>query len=335
MAWCCRQGAGPGVLGGLRAGRSGRRGEGRHEVQRGTRRARCAWASWSGCSLQPRPRRSSSAPKSRASSRTRAGAVVPGVTVTATNMATQSPSVTVTDGTGFFVFPNLTPGRYEVSAELEGFKKAVVTDLQLDASAKISRSFTLETGGLTETVTVTSEATPMATDTTMRKTVEAKDIEVLSFNGRNPIGVAGLKPGVLGGSFNNRGFGDLSNGGYNINGSRPDENNITIDGATAIRTRSAGHDHRHPERRRHPGSPGADGQLHAGVRARLRRPDPVRHQERQQPVSRAARRSSTRTTSCRPTPGRATAARARSRTAVRRRSTRSSTATPSAARSRA
>ena len=168
------------------------------------------------------------------------GAVVPGVTVTATNMATQQPSVVVTDGSGFFVLPNLQPGRYEVSAELEGFKKAVVTDLQLDAAAKVSRTFTLEAGGLSETVTVTSEATPLATDVAMRKTVEAKDIEVLSFNGRNPIGVAGLKPGVLGGSFNSYGFSSLSNGGYNINGSRSDENNITIDGATAIRTRSAG-----------------------------------------------------------------------------------------------
>jgi hypothetical protein len=168
------------------------------------------------------------------------GAVVPGVTVTATSMATQQPTVTVTDGTGFFVFANLPPGRYEVSAELEGFKKAVVTDLQLDASARVARTFTLETGGLTETVTVTSEATPMATDTTMRKTVEAKDIEVLSFNGRNPIGVAGLKPGVLGGNFNNYGFANLGNGGFNINGSRADENNITIDGATAVRTRSTG-----------------------------------------------------------------------------------------------
>ena len=58
--------------------------------------------------------------------------------------------------------------------------------------------------------------------------------------GRNPIGVVGLKAGVMGGNFNSRGFSDLGNGGFNINGSRAEENNITIDGATAIRTRSAG-----------------------------------------------------------------------------------------------
>jgi hypothetical protein len=52
--------------------------------------------------------------------------------------------------------------------------------------------------------------------------------------------VVGLKAGVMGGNFNSRGFSDLGNGGFNINGSRPEENNITIDGATAIRTRSSG-----------------------------------------------------------------------------------------------
>ncbi len=83
-------------------------------------------------------------------------------------------------------------------------------------------------------------AAALQTDTGLRKTIESKDIEQLSFSGRNPIGVAGLKPGVIGGNFNNYGFSDLGNGGFNINGSRSDENNITVDGATAIRTRSSG-----------------------------------------------------------------------------------------------
>ena len=112
-------------------------------------------------------------------------------------------------------------------------------NVQLDAGASLTIDFTLETGAITEQVTVTSETPLLQTDAT-RKTVDAKDIEQLSFSGRNPIGVAGLKAGVIGGSFNNCGFGDLGNGGFNINGSRSDENNITVDGATAIRTRSSG-----------------------------------------------------------------------------------------------
>ncbi len=49
-----------------------------------------------------------------------------------------------------------------------------------------------------------------------------------------------LKAGVVGGSFNNDSFSSLTNGGFSINGGRDDENNITVDGATAIRTRSDG-----------------------------------------------------------------------------------------------
>ena len=51
------------------------------------------------------------------------GGVVPGVTVTATATQTQQTRSTVTDGSGFYTFPNLQPGRYDISAELQGFKK--------------------------------------------------------------------------------------------------------------------------------------------------------------------------------------------------------------------
>src|SRR5512134_1197974 len=168
------------------------------------------------------------------------GGVVPGVTVTATSLQTQTPTVAVTDATGFYTFPNLRPGQYSVSAELSGFKKVVRENLQLDAGGALTIDFALETGAITEQVTVTAETPTLQTDVAIRRVVESRDIEQLSFSGRNPIGVASLKPGVVGGSFNSRGFNDLGNGGFNINGSRSDENNITVDGATAIRTRSSG-----------------------------------------------------------------------------------------------
>ncbi|PYR58672.1 MAG: TonB-dependent receptor, partial [Acidobacteria bacterium] len=168
------------------------------------------------------------------------GAVVPGATVTVTATATQIPRTAVSDATGFFTFPNLSAGRYEVSAELQGFKKVLRQNIQLDAAGSLTLDFTLQPGALTEEVTVTAESPRLQTDVALRKTIESKDIEQLSFNGRNPIGVVGLKPGVIGGSFNNYSFSDLGNGGFTINGSRSDENNITVDGATAIRTRSSG-----------------------------------------------------------------------------------------------
>ena len=82
--------------------------------------------------------------------------------------------------------------------------------------------------------------TALQTQVAVRKSVEAKDIELLSFNGRNPIGVPALKAGVVGGNFNNAGFSSLTNGGFSINGGRDNENTITVDGAVAIRTRASG-----------------------------------------------------------------------------------------------
>jgi hypothetical protein len=168
------------------------------------------------------------------------GALVPGATVTAVNQQTKLTWNAITDATGFYTFPNLPAGRYNVETELQGFKKSLRQDVQLDAAGSVTLDFALETGTVSEAVTVTAESPVLQSDTALRKTIESKDIEQLSFSGRNPIGVVGLKPGVVGGSFNNYNFSDLGNGGFSINGSRTDENNITVDGATAIRTRSNG-----------------------------------------------------------------------------------------------
>jgi len=168
------------------------------------------------------------------------GGVMPGVSVTARNAQTDQTTSTVTDSTGFYTFPTLLPGRYDVLAEIQGFKKVSRQAIQLDATGAVTLDFAMQTGVISEEVLVTASSPLLQTDVALRKTIEAKDIEQLAFSGRNPIGVVGLKAGVMGGNFNSRGFSDLGNGGFNINGSRTDENNITIDGATAIRTRSSG-----------------------------------------------------------------------------------------------
>jgi hypothetical protein len=168
------------------------------------------------------------------------GGVIPGATVTATSTQTGIARTALTDANGYYVFPGVTPGAYDMTVELEGFKKWIQLGVTLDAASSITIDPTLETGTITEAITVTAEATPLQTDVAVRKTVEAKDIELLSFSGRNPIGVVGLKAGVSGNAFNSRTFNDLGNGTFNINGSRADENTIYVDGAIGVRTRSAG-----------------------------------------------------------------------------------------------
>ena len=85
------------------------------------------------------------------------GGVVPGATVTAIQVQTQAPRTTVTDASGFYTFANLPPGRYDITAELQGFKKAVKESVQLDATGALTIDFSLATGALTEDVTVTAE----------------------------------------------------------------------------------------------------------------------------------------------------------------------------------
>ena len=101
----------------------------------------------------------------------------------------------------------------------------------------------------------------------------------------------------------------LTTGGFNINGSRSDENLITIDGAIATRTRSLGRDHRHRQRGHRLRDAGADRELPARVRPVLGRADPVRDQGRRPRASTATCSSSTATRAWTRTPGAATTAR--------------------------
>ena len=74
------------------------------------------------------------------------GGVVPGATVTASQPQSTNPRVTVTDASGFYTLANLASGRYDISAELQGFKKAVREGVQLDAAGALTIDFALVRG---------------------------------------------------------------------------------------------------------------------------------------------------------------------------------------------
>ncbi len=169
------------------------------------------------------------------------GGVVPGATVKVLNDSTKAERSYTSDNSGYFVAPALPPGSYRVEIQLAGFRKYVRTAVKLDAAAKVQVDAVLVPGGVDEEVTVVAEATPLQSNTgQVSKTIETRQIQDLMINGRNPINLAMLKPGVRGGAFNAFQPDSLTTGGFNINGSRGDENLITIDGAVATRTRSSG-----------------------------------------------------------------------------------------------
>src|SRR5947207_2672490 len=166
---------------------------------------------------------------------------LPGTTVTATNEATSKARTTVTNASGFYVFPEVPVGTYTISFELSGFKKLVRSGIRLTAASQIGVDADLELGSLEETVTVTAGQSFVQTTTAqVARTIETRQIQELTLNGRNPIYLASLKPGVRGGTIGTFDPDSVSNGGFSINGGREDEYMVTIDGAIATRTRSSG-----------------------------------------------------------------------------------------------
>src|SRR5262249_12867599 len=100
---------------------------------------------------------------------------LPGATVTVTNEATSNKRSTVTNSTGFYVFPEMPVGTYSVAVELTGFKKFVKTGIRLSAANQIAVDAELELGSLEETVTVTAGQSFIQTTTgQVARTIETK-----------------------------------------------------------------------------------------------------------------------------------------------------------------
>src|SRR6188508_502309 len=84
------------------------------------------------------------------------GAGVPGATVTVRNEETGVSVVLVTNTAGAYTSSPLVLGPYSVTVDLTGFKKAVSSGIRLEGGDSIRQDFTLQVGGLTESVEVTS-----------------------------------------------------------------------------------------------------------------------------------------------------------------------------------
>ncbi len=84
--------------------------------------------------------------------------VLPGATVTATHRESGIARETISGSDGTFSVPSLVPGPYRLEAQLAGFNKYQVEDILLRVGATVQIDCTLQVGGLTESVTVTSEA---------------------------------------------------------------------------------------------------------------------------------------------------------------------------------
>jgi hypothetical protein len=159
--------------------------------------------------------------------------LVPGVTISVTNLNTGMTRTTVSNDSGIYRVPSLDPGRYKVVAELQGFRTATQTDLTLSVGATLGVNFTLQPGTLEESVQVIATSPDIQTEKAdISAVVEQKKIVDLPLVGRNVLSLAALQPGINGIPSTNDFLVPEQGLGVTANGVRETGNNAMVDGAS-------------------------------------------------------------------------------------------------------
>jgi outer membrane receptor protein involved in Fe transport len=149
-------------------------------------------------------------------------APVPGATITATNKQTGAARTVVSGADGTYRIPDLDPGRYTVTVELQGFQKVQADDVLVLLGRTADFPAALKVGGLSEVVTVTSDTKTQVDlhSTTVAHNVTAEEFDRMP-KARSFQGIALTSPGVN--------QGDIE-GGFQVNGASGAENSFTVDG---------------------------------------------------------------------------------------------------------
>jgi hypothetical protein len=150
-------------------------------------------------------------------------AVLPGVTVTITNVDTGFSRTVVTDQAGYYRAPALPPGTYDISSELAGFGAYKRTGVTLTTGQEVRIDVTLQVATLKESVEVVAAA-PLVdvSNNTLGTTVSRKDLDSIPLVDRNFLSLANMTPGVTG----------VGGGGVNTAGQLSRNNSYLVDGVS-------------------------------------------------------------------------------------------------------
>jgi hypothetical protein len=170
------------------------------------------------------------------------GAVVTGAAVTAINTQTGIKSTTRTDARGFFSFPSLSIGTYDLDIQEAGFKSFRRTGLVLDANSDLRADATLPVGTIAEKIEVQSDALQVETQSTqLGEVISGTKITAVPLNGRSFTDLLALQPGVspyTASDTGTPGIGDrgpsggLNEGNESVNGQRETSNGFMVNGSS-------------------------------------------------------------------------------------------------------
>jgi hypothetical protein len=162
-----------------------------------------------------------------------AQAVVPNASVTLTSADTGNSRETKSDARGGYTFPQLPPGRYKLTVKAQGFAEAVVADIELLVNQPATIPVILKLGATSTTVTVEASTVQInTTDASLGNAIDTTAILQLPLFARNVPDLLSFQPGVGYTGTNSSG---AATGGA-VNGGKPDQANVTLDGAGTIRT---------------------------------------------------------------------------------------------------
>jgi len=162
------------------------------------------------------------------------GAVVTGAKVTLRNAATGVERTTQTDSNGNYQLAALPVGIYRLEVRADGFQAQVINELTVEVSQTVIQNFQLKVGGVTQEVSITSDAPVIETATvTVGQVINQKTVQEIPLNGRHFVDLGLLIPGSVTPPQNGfltaplRGQGSFA---FNTAGNREDTVNFMING---------------------------------------------------------------------------------------------------------
>ncbi|MBI3698460.1 MAG: carboxypeptidase regulatory-like domain-containing protein [Acidobacteria bacterium] len=165
-------------------------------------------------------------------------AVVPGVEITVTDLATRFQRTTTTNDSGVYAVTLLPVGRYEVKASKSGFKTFIQLGVIVDSESRVTVNITLEVGQIVESISVEATSPTVSAESGEIATlVSGTQVTEIALNGRNFTQLLALGPGVVSRqSGRAMGVGQEGNPLMAVHGGRISMNKYTYDGTIAMDT---------------------------------------------------------------------------------------------------